>query len=259
MLNFWRKIRRKLIDEGNLKRYLIYVFGEILLVVLGILIALQINNWNELRKENSLESRIYSQLYEELVNCHKYSVEEMSDYESQIFYLHKLLSKGESLNIDSFIIESKELWPVEMFSLSYYLIDFTGFYDPSLNFYSSSVNDGSISMLKEKDFVYDLEEVYVKGKNRMDRLYNREIQLNQEIGKYISQQYGGIFSSTARLENSKWDRKSEIALLKNLTKDGVVRYRLRDKLAILKSKILILERDIIDPMEKFEETYIQKK
>jgi len=45
MLKFFRKVRLKLIDEGNLKRYLNYSVGEILLVVLGILIALQINNW----------------------------------------------------------------------------------------------------------------------------------------------------------------------------------------------------------------------
>jgi len=53
MIKFFRRIRWKLLDERNLKRYLIYAFGEILLVVIGILIALQINNWNEGLKENA--------------------------------------------------------------------------------------------------------------------------------------------------------------------------------------------------------------
>lgn len=52
MLKFFRRIRQKLVREGNLKRYLIYAIGEILLVVIGILIALQVNNWNEERREN---------------------------------------------------------------------------------------------------------------------------------------------------------------------------------------------------------------
>jgi len=47
MIKFFRQIRRKLIDKGNLKRYLIYAIGEILLVMIGILLALQVNNWNE--------------------------------------------------------------------------------------------------------------------------------------------------------------------------------------------------------------------
>jgi len=51
MLKLFRRIRRKLIDEGNLKRYLIYAIGEILLVMIGILLALQVNNWNEVRKQ----------------------------------------------------------------------------------------------------------------------------------------------------------------------------------------------------------------
>jgi hypothetical protein len=50
MLRFFRRIRQKLLNEGSLKKYLIYAIGEIALVVIGILIALQINNWNEARK-----------------------------------------------------------------------------------------------------------------------------------------------------------------------------------------------------------------
>ena len=58
MLKFFRKIRQKLISEGNLKRYLIYAVGEILLVMIGILLALQVNNWNERNKARNIELRI---------------------------------------------------------------------------------------------------------------------------------------------------------------------------------------------------------
>ena len=49
MIKFFRKIRQKLLSENKLSKYLIYAIGEIILVVIGILIALQINNWNEER------------------------------------------------------------------------------------------------------------------------------------------------------------------------------------------------------------------
>ncbi len=47
---FFRKLRRKLLSENKFSKYLAYAIGEILLVVIGILIALQINTWNESRK-----------------------------------------------------------------------------------------------------------------------------------------------------------------------------------------------------------------
>jgi hypothetical protein len=50
MIKFFRKIRQKLLSENKFSKYLIYAIGEIVLVVIGILIALQINNWNEERK-----------------------------------------------------------------------------------------------------------------------------------------------------------------------------------------------------------------
>tara|TARA_R110000782_G_scaffold258049_1_gene347613 strand:+ start:691 stop:1380 length:690 start_codon:yes stop_codon:yes gene_type:complete len=47
MIKFFRKIRQKMLTENKFSKYLIYAIGEIILVVIGILIALQINNWNQ--------------------------------------------------------------------------------------------------------------------------------------------------------------------------------------------------------------------
>jgi hypothetical protein len=65
MINFFRKIRENLLAEGKTSKYLKYAAGEIFLVVIGILIALQINNWNEQRNENALEQTILKRLKKE--------------------------------------------------------------------------------------------------------------------------------------------------------------------------------------------------
>ena len=51
MIPFFRRIRKKMADDNKPMQYMRYAIGEILLVVIGILIALQINNWNEERKQ----------------------------------------------------------------------------------------------------------------------------------------------------------------------------------------------------------------
>jgi len=50
MIKFFRNIRQQMLRENKLSKYLLYAIGEIVLVVIGILIALSINNWNENRK-----------------------------------------------------------------------------------------------------------------------------------------------------------------------------------------------------------------
>ena len=52
MIKFFRKIRYNLMEQNKTGNYFKYAIGEIVLVVIGILIALQINNWNENRKAN---------------------------------------------------------------------------------------------------------------------------------------------------------------------------------------------------------------
>lgn len=55
MLKFFRTIRRKLSEQGKVKSYLIYAIGEIMLIVIGILLALQVTNWNDHQKNKKIE------------------------------------------------------------------------------------------------------------------------------------------------------------------------------------------------------------
>ena len=67
MINFFRKIRKKLADDNKPLKYMRYAIGEIVLVVIGILIALSINNWNESRKDRIQEKEILSEILETIV------------------------------------------------------------------------------------------------------------------------------------------------------------------------------------------------
>jgi hypothetical protein len=65
MIKFFRKIRQRLLTENKFSKYLLYAIGEIVLVVIGILIALQVNNANETRKSNLELDKINNNLIQE--------------------------------------------------------------------------------------------------------------------------------------------------------------------------------------------------
>lgn len=69
------KIRRKILSENNFSKYFIYAIGEIVLVVIGILIALQINNWNQAKKDNNA-------LKEYLVKIKSHTIEDLYKLDS---------------------------------------------------------------------------------------------------------------------------------------------------------------------------------
>lgn len=66
MIKFFRKIRQNLLTENKTSKYFKYAFGEIILVVIGILIALQINNWNTARQNDHIRDTLLVKLNGEL-------------------------------------------------------------------------------------------------------------------------------------------------------------------------------------------------
>lgn len=77
MIKFFRHIRRSLINQNKMGKYFKYAFGEIILVVIGILIALSINNWNENRKSEKQELILMKQLQTDIIS-NKNEVKELS-------------------------------------------------------------------------------------------------------------------------------------------------------------------------------------
>lgn len=63
MINFFRRIRKQLINENKFRNYFKYAFGEVVIIMLGIFFALQLQNWNEKRKQEALFKVTIEQLY----------------------------------------------------------------------------------------------------------------------------------------------------------------------------------------------------
>ena len=105
MLKFFRTIRRGLLAENRTTKYLLYAVGEIVLVVIGILIALQINNWNEDRKLRSQEHLILADLKSDLIES-KEELEKMIVYnDSTVYFYNYILEQMETDNPPDAVFE----------------------------------------------------------------------------------------------------------------------------------------------------------
>ncbi|MBW2937136.1 hypothetical protein KXJ69_03400 [Aureisphaera sp. CAU 1614] len=96
MIKFFRKIRQKLLSENKFSKYLLYAIGEIVLVVIGILIALQINNLNEEKKNREFEKEILIQIQEN-INIDKLALKHIvNDFSKAITSSEKILQSDVS-------------------------------------------------------------------------------------------------------------------------------------------------------------------
>lgn len=103
MIKFFRKIRQKTLTENKFGKYLTYAIGEIILVVIGILIALSINNWNEIRKYKNLEiltlieiEKGLNQALNENERAEKANIGTIKSYEILLEHFDKKLPYSES-------------------------------------------------------------------------------------------------------------------------------------------------------------------
>ena len=92
MIKFFRKIRQELLSESKFSKYLFYAIGEIFLVVIGILIALQINNWNENRKDLIKEQLILVGLLEDFKYSRSSIKTSLQSYPDEIKRLESTLN-----------------------------------------------------------------------------------------------------------------------------------------------------------------------
>ena len=132
MINFFRKIRKKLADDNKPLKYMRYAIGEIVLVVIGILIALQINNWNESRKINTREKNLLIELSTNLLTNVNNLKSDIDSQENSARIIHILLDhldhqKAYIDSLDSYFDKADYAPDVVLASSAFETLKSTGF------------------------------------------------------------------------------------------------------------------------------------
>jgi len=95
MISYFRKLRKQLVSENRLSKYLLYAAGEIILVVVGILLALQINNWNEQSRIRAFEKAILNEIGASLLQDKQKLLENEKEINEAVRAIDMLLDTGE--------------------------------------------------------------------------------------------------------------------------------------------------------------------
>lgn len=99
MINFFRKIRYSLMEQNKTGKYLKYAIGEIVLVVVGILIALSINNWNEERKYNAELKIIYTRILNDIEGDIRNMSRQLEFHNKRKFVFEKVMQDSVTIEL----------------------------------------------------------------------------------------------------------------------------------------------------------------
>ena len=191
MISFFRKLRSSLIKNSKHQKYLIYAVGEILLVVIGILIALQINNWNENRKNNELAKFYMESLRTDLQND-VIAIDYITTIQKKDLTFFKNLEKrinSPLATLDTIVNIAK----------NEYRHSFKAKRDYNNNTFNTIVSSGNLELL-DKDLIDALMKLNSIQEDQLKRFSS-----NLEGYKAININYNKRYNYNSRFKNSYVD------------------------------------------------------
>ena len=175
MISLFRRIRQKLIASGSLTKYLLYAVGEILLVVIGILIALQVNNWNEQRREQAIADDVRAGILSDLQK-------DLITIDAALEQNNRMIGLFDSLQVKITHPDVTKEGVIDALKndFSPYTGGFDGFSD---NTYRSSSASGTISLLNQakRELLYNY---YLMQSVTSESLLNYELQYLSTISEF---------------------------------------------------------------------------
>lgn len=151
MLKFLSDLRRPLLESGKVKSYILYALGEIVLVVVGILIALQVNNWNESRKQDITEAAFIAGIKNDL----------RQDRE----YIGRIVDRAEEKNAvyDRISQELFHYYDTNRPALDSLLVEYfksQGTFYPISGSFQAAISGNELSKFKNKEFSHAVTSLY---------------------------------------------------------------------------------------------------
>lgn len=170
MIKFFRQIRQRLLSENRFSKYLIYAIGEIILVVIGILIALQINNWNEAKKEHRIGIQFLKGISNDL-NKDLMLVDSLLKLNQQTFSLISSIDSVFHKKPYYYAKKNSHLF-VEPDTLNFEHVFYRNVsFRPINSTYNSLIADGKTALIKNKSLLDEIQRIYNENHQRIASNY----------------------------------------------------------------------------------------
>ncbi len=200
MIKLFNKIRSQLIGEGRMRKYLFYAIGEVLLVMVGILLALQFNNWNT-EKENKKKEHWY---LNNLVEDIHYQQQDLKDL--QAHYI-ECIEIGKSILMD--YNQKYRFSDVDSLDAKLNTLMITDNFPYINNTYEELVSSGQLGLIQNKDLSTDIIDYYLFTKDS-------EIDVKNNIENVFYKVIYPVLNELAQIElEEEGLEESELDLLKN--------------------------------------------
>jgi len=176
MIKFFRKIRRSLLSEGRTGKYLKYAFGEIILVVIGILIALPINDLNDERKENDTLKKAMVSVHSDMLSDSLINHRELPLVKQRYAKINELIkiAYATETNLDTLVHIMQEEFPVRWYTPSTY----------NINTFSNLKSTGTFDVLPT-DIKESLSSYYTTLENNQDLMENVLDQYRSHLDDFV--------------------------------------------------------------------------
>jgi hypothetical protein len=183
MIKFFRKIRQGLLTENKFSKYLIYAIGEIILVVIGILIALSINTWNDQKKNTESEHRYYCRILEDFELDKQLIVELSEKANNRIVTSKEILLELDSGTKDKHYLLNKFLVAIR-----------SDTYIPRNVTFKDLISSGNLKLLNDVTVKNSLIQYYSELENKQDQMKQNRDESVKKIFELVntSIEFGGI-------------------------------------------------------------------
>jgi len=157
MIKFFRKIRQNLLSEGKTGKYFKYAIGEIILVVIGILIALQINNWNQ-NRINTDKQQDY------LIGLKNDLEKQILSFNTSDQFYDLIICKGESILVDFSSIG--KLTKIDSINKKLSFLMYSGGYPEITTTFNELNSTGQLNLIRKKSLRSQIIKYYQNSKNK---------------------------------------------------------------------------------------------